>query len=340
MAKYFKYRSIGLERNGKITKKTLDETIQPLVDSYFYLPTIDKLNDPFEGLFVDNVNAEIAGFLTGVTAIGERLELTRGLHQFSGAAKKFTESSGIFSLSNDPIHELMWAHYGDSHYGMAIEYDLRLLTRFVPTQAYHHFPVTYSGSPPLVGINNLSQDNGGAIRSRLGHKSPAWGYESEYRVAIDNMNGRVSHDYRAVKSITFGARTNDEVVNQIIDLTKHKVVDYYQIQTEGNRYGLERKRLHFSGTQPSKSRRGSIDFTGHLSDVEDELRGRVIEVIKRHLLADPHFVRLNIADVCLETPKLIFVTFDAEHKLGLPPQFESANKLYFSLDTLGIVKKP
>jgi hypothetical protein len=266
--------------------------------------------------------------------------LTRGLHQFSGVAKKFTESSGIFSLSNDPQHELMWAHYGGSHYGMAIEYNLKLLTRFVPTQACHHFPVTYSGSPPLVGINNLSQDNGGAIRSRLGYKSPAWGYESEYRVAIDNMNGGVSHDYRAVKSITFGARTNDEVVNKIIDLTKHKVVDYYQIQTDGNRYGLERKKLHFSGTQPSKSRGGSIDFTGHLSDVESGLRSRAIEVIESHLYADPHFLNLNIADVSSDSPRLIFVTFDCEHQLGLPPQFEGANKLYFSLDTLGVVKKP
>lgn len=336
---YFKYRSVDLDHNGEITKKCRDETLQPLIDSYFYLPTIDKLNDPFEGLYVDHVQPDITGMLQGVTAIGERQEIARQLYGFSATARKFTESSGIFSLSSNPVDELMWAHYSDSHYGMMIEYDFDLLTRFVPSENLYSFPVTYDSVPPEVRASNLTADNGSEIKARLGNKSLAWEYEAEYRIAIDNMSGGVSHDYRAIKSITFGARTSDEIVNEIIDLTKYKVIEYYQIETADSGYGLTRNKLNFVGSQPTKSKAKLIDFKGHLGDLESNQRLRVLVAIENHLLADPHFTALNIADACIDHPELIFVTFDCEHGLGLPPQFEGANKIYFSSNTLGIVDK-
>ena len=34
---------------------------------------------------------------------------------------------GIYSLSRTPYDELMWSHYGESHEGFCIEYDLERL---------------------------------------------------------------------------------------------------------------------------------------------------------------------------------------------------------------------
>lgn len=62
---YFKYKGLTLSPNGGLDERTLKQVIDPIVCSYYFLPTRDRLNDPNEGAFQNQVAAGIAGFMRG-----------------------------------------------------------------------------------------------------------------------------------------------------------------------------------------------------------------------------------------------------------------------------------
>lgn len=103
--------------------------------------------------------------------------------------RRFGETLGILSMSAVPDSLLMWAHYGDSHRGFAIEFD-----------ADHPFfhrgvgdgyvaiarPVTYdSKRPAFVTPGQLGADWINTYLTRLLlTKSPEWAYEQEWRMLL------------------------------------------------------------------------------------------------------------------------------------------------------------
>ena len=46
----------------------------------------------------------------------------------------YNKKIGIYSLSKTFIDELLWAHYGNSHKGFCIEYDLDILLNSFKTE--------------------------------------------------------------------------------------------------------------------------------------------------------------------------------------------------------------
>jgi hypothetical protein len=226
MDSYYKYKSITEDANGEIDKISLEYVIQPISESYYYLPTRKQLNDPSEGTYVSQIQEELSGYLKGVSAIGERNGLSSSIYSLLNQIDKSTDNSGVFSLSKEPIDELMWAHYSNAHKGIVIEYDLDLLIRFSARNYLHKFYVKYSDKPPEFVIKNIQDKLIKYTQILLGNKSLTWKYESEFRILMENINGKIPHDYRAVKSITFGLLTSDKVKQQIFELTKHKVQSY------------------------------------------------------------------------------------------------------------------
>lgn len=66
----------------------------------------------------------------------------------------FVDKSGVFSLSYCPLSELVWAHYGGSHRGFCVGYDLQKLTVFEPNLHYC-LDVQYSDIPPTLRSTDL-----------------------------------------------------------------------------------------------------------------------------------------------------------------------------------------
>lgn len=107
----FKYRSGAPE--------TLQRDLQALRDATFYAAARASLNDPFEGRFdrstldrqfslIRRVATKIAPGIEGsFDAVSEATDELLG----------FVNESGIFSLSYNPLKELIWAHYGGAHCG-------------------------------------------------------------------------------------------------------------------------------------------------------------------------------------------------------------------------------
>ena len=147
----------------------------------------------------------------------------------------------FFSLSGTPLNELIWAHYGGSHYGFCIEYDIDKLIVFEPLQL-NCLDVEYSDSTPSITLSDLllSANELQVLQKLLGTKSSRWEYESEMRV-ITTKAGTHQYDYRAVKSIYFGLRCPETIRNQIMETLSGRGIVYRQIVSNGLTYLLQAK---------------------------------------------------------------------------------------------------
>ena len=216
----FKYRSGD--------NSTLLRDLESLRQSRFYAAKRAALNDPFEGRF------DRSAFDRQLEAIEVLLKTINksigGLGDVKSAANNllaFVDKSGIFSLSYNPLNELIWAHYGGSHKGFCIGYDLDKLIEFEPAQ-FHCIDVAYRDSSPLIQAVDLLIDNSPVkiLQKLLGTKSSPWRYEQEVRV-IATPPGLHEYDFRAVKEIYFGLCCPQEtcaaVMYAVISRSRHHI---------------------------------------------------------------------------------------------------------------------
>lgn len=317
---YFKYKALSLGNEQKIDERTSEQVIGPIADSYFYLPTRQRLNDPNEGIFRSRIKNEVSLFLRGITAIGERNELTQSLFQFESALSLSADNSGVFSLSHTASDELMWAHYCASHCGIAIEYNLNQLTRFSASENLHCFKVNYSSQPPDLSLREIQHNPREAIKIMLGYKSPKWSYEEEFRVLLDNINGKVPHDYRAVKSITFGLKVPEPARNQIYEATKRKVPSYFEIQQIKDTYQLQRVPIPaYSGTSPV-GKGCSIDWDAQFGSIDSAIKRELCEWAKSEIESDPHFSEFWQAERSSSDLSKAVLQYESSHQMGLDPR--------------------
>lgn len=327
---YFKYKGLTLSDDGDLDARTLQQVIEPIAESYFYLPNREKLNDPNEGIFINQIQAGIDGFVEGLSALGEINDLKHAFYNLAKQISQSTDNSGVFSLSGNVTDELLWAHYAASHHGIAIEYDLAQLTRFCPKPLLSYFPVNYVESPPNLDFAHLQENSQQAIRSMLGHKSPRWSYEDEFRVLLENRNGRMPHDYRAVKSITFGLKVQKEIQEQIFHATKHKVANYYQVSKVQDSYDLEIKHLDDLVGNTLTGAISNIDWATLLAGLEPDQKPRIIELMIADIEKDPHFKELYNADRSTNDRTKAYLQYESEHHIATPfePHF---TKHYYEL---------
>ena len=327
---YYKYKAISLTSEGELDKRTVSQVVEPIAESYLYFPTREKLNDPNEGIFQNQIQAGITAFLQGLVGIGERTELTKTLYDLANQISQSTDNSGVFSLSSNVTDELMWAHYAASHCGIAIEYNLDQLTRFCSKQHLHCFGVDYVDEPPSLDMQHLQGNAEKAVRAMLGHKSPRWSYEEEFRVLLENIHGPIPHDYRAARSITFGLKVPGQVREQIYEATKHKVPKYYEIVKIPETYLLERRPLEaLSGKSPTGEKAG-VEWAEHFSTLNENEKKHMVEIAQREIESDPHFEEFMLAEKSTTYPSKAVLQYEAKHHLGLEP-WSKYTKHYYDL---------
>ena len=289
----------------------MNYVVKPIQTSHFYLPTRASLNDPTEGVFRNSLDTELKGYLQGVYGVGEQHDLMDKVYSSARQIVRNIDTSGIFSLTENPTDELMWAHYADSHQGIAIEYDLELLTRFVPNQHLHIFDVIYDKKTPLLGINSIASRN--AMQVMFGYKSPRWHYEDECRVVTDNISGQMPHDYRAVKSITFGYRFPEEKRDMVIDLLKDRVQNFYRIVLNENSYTFTRETIKRLPNESSKVKL-DIAWDYHLAGFLHDDKLELIDRIENLLKLDPHYSQLISAEKSTIERDKVAVHYELGHE--------------------------
>jgi hypothetical protein len=135
----------------------------------------------------------------------------------------FGQFFGIFSLTEDPVHILMWSHYASQHSGIAVEFD-ELHPWFDQKLALndefrHLVQVAYVKNPSSHKLSALS---GAEV---LYTKADEWAYEREWRIVLPLKNGTEVSPGKfcfdvpasAVRSIIFGCRTTPALEKEIRD---------------------------------------------------------------------------------------------------------------------------
>lgn len=233
----FKYRS-GDEA-------TLARDLTSLRDATFYAASRQTLNDPFEGRFdrdpldlqFDAIRALVSAI--SPTASASIIEVSSAMNELL----EFVDKSGIFSLSYNPLQELIWAHYGGSHRGFCVGYDLERLVQFEPN-IHHLLDVQYSNAVPVLQSLDLilCKTHLDVLKKMLGVKSKPWGYEEEVRV-ITVPPGLHEHDYRAVKEVYFGLRCPASTQSAVMEALAGRSVVYKQVISKPSSYTLQTRSL-------------------------------------------------------------------------------------------------
>jgi hypothetical protein len=185
------------------------------------------------------------------------IELSKPGNLFNDMRSRIS-SVGIFSLSETCHSELMWAHYGAYHQGVALGFtgplDCKLATprNCLPVTYAREKPVFKSGfknevqiMAPGSGAPNIQrvsfEDN--VFRSTISTKTPAWEYEKEWRY-VEESHGLF--DFPGVLSqVVFGMRMSDERKSYYKELVGKFIdndVEYFEIVESSGFSGIEVQR--------------------------------------------------------------------------------------------------
>jgi hypothetical protein len=190
--------------------------------------------------------------------------------------------------------------------------------------------VEYVEEPPSLDMQNLQGHSGEAVRAMLGHKSPRWSYEEEFRIVLENMHGPLPHDYRAIRSITFGLEVPDQTRKDIFEAMKHKVPDYNEIRRIPGAYLLEKSPIEeFLGERP-KGEPSGIDWSTYFQNLNGIAKERMVSIAQAEIENDPHFVELMLAEQSPTYPSKAVLQYEAKHHLGLEP-WSKYTKYYYEL---------
>ncbi|QTN28945.1 DUF2971 domain-containing protein [Rhodoferax sp. AJA081-3] len=100
-------------------------------------------------------------------------------------AESIAASYRVYCLGPDVKNLLMWAHYGDSHKGICLEFSLRNAIMCTALRC------EYLDEFPLVDVH--SNDVEDQMRVLLAKGRP-WEYEKEYRLVAQERNQAVTQD--------------------------------------------------------------------------------------------------------------------------------------------------
>ncbi len=118
--------------------------------------------------------------------------------------------SSICCFSKTFKNTTMWAHYGDNHRGICLNFDLSVDEPFIdfPSERFGKGPVDYGNYSPI----NYMKSKQTAIEKLFLTKSEDWQYEEEFRFYILEDHGLYRFNKDFLKGIVFGIRvSNDEI---------------------------------------------------------------------------------------------------------------------------------
>lgn len=218
----YKYRA-----NQTIDGEKRDTAL--LVNDSIYASNLQQQNDPFEGSvqlpqsFQDDI---------WVTPIIQELR-EYGVCSFS--IKQAEESF--------PSNELLWAHYGNSHKGFCIEFDLDLLNENCASHSdlIDIIQINYNNERPEI----LKKEKDSIVRQKIfGSKSIPWQYENEIRLVFKSP-GIKQVMRESIKTVYFGLNISLIDRDDIVRKLKGSGIKLFQMERVENQYKLEAKRLVF-----------------------------------------------------------------------------------------------
>ena len=216
-----------------------ERDIEALSQNKIFIPTVSELNDPSEGLFDAGIFWRQLEFVSRLASKQSAENVKKSFDAFVEKLK----SAGIYSLSYNPLSELMWAYYANGHNGYAIVFDTDILYKSLNGGSWfsgiYEFDVKYSNKFPSVDLSVLNKiDASDFLIPFIGRKSKVWEHEKEHRLIFDK-GGECKHiDYRAIKGFVFGTLMTDSDILYVMDKFKGRGLSYKKVELISNTYKL------------------------------------------------------------------------------------------------------
>lgn len=205
-----------------------------LTTRFFHFSLISDFNDPFEGKFSDNEiysKDEMREYFKNICHVPDdkmssienvMLHDTNWIETFKSKLMHEKESIekeyGILCLSETNKNILMWSHYANSHKGIVIGLDPKIIWRTTTSSNIGGLiePVKYEKDYPMV---NYFKNQKGVIDKWFFTKYEEWEYEKEWRAIY--KPGLTQFPKEIIQSVYFGAKFSpekrDSWIKQIID---------------------------------------------------------------------------------------------------------------------------
>jgi len=232
----YKFKAVNIEKSH-----VLEDII---VNSRLYLSSPELFNDPFDMKPRVTVEGDLPSLLTKINSLPapspqskqdaiRRAQAIWQEHGWPGISNEFRiqesaealfRETGVFCFSTSckasedsrasresgPRNNLMWSHYGDSHRGICLQFQVfrypLILRRLVR--------VSYSDSFPE--INWISPDFEQECLYAATNKHSRWSYENEWRHIQLNSAGSYLHfEPSLLSGIVLGANISDISVGEI-----------------------------------------------------------------------------------------------------------------------------
>jgi hypothetical protein len=227
----YKFRKVDLEKPGRL------EDI--IIRSNLFLSSPTSFNDPFDMKPLATAEGDVASLLNKIDSLPapsakakrDAKKRARTVWQeqgIDGIAREFKieevvqslfADTGVFCFSTigrkssrdtGPRNTLMWSHYGDSHRGICLQFqvskDPRILRNLVR--------VSYTDNYPT--INWLSSKHHEECLSAATNKHSKWSYEHEWRyVRLNSANTKVQFSPCFLAGIILGAKVDEATITEI-----------------------------------------------------------------------------------------------------------------------------
>jgi hypothetical protein len=228
----YRYRSVSVD------------TLMEISTASFFASKPEFFNDPFDcGLqWLQSSDEELHEHLIYLDkdANEEQLnELRDASLSFQKAVSDEISNLGVTCFTIDPLHPLMWAHYGDCHRGLCIGY-----TREGILADEKHFKSVKYDRPKKVTLNaiQLFRDNleslSEALENIVFRKLPEWSYENEWRLMVMRPEDRVISLNSTVESVTFGLKCPLKDINQVLNILRLNyltgITKFYKVVIDEN----------------------------------------------------------------------------------------------------------
>jgi len=168
--------------------ESLEFLLDIILNERLYCSLYTNLNDPFEGMFVSIVNS-FRSLRPGPPRPYNMIPIKEKKYKSIDEFPFDLSGSRICSLSSDCNDVRLWAHYADSHRGIAIQ------IKFLDLDSSLREVLYSENFPEFDGRNTKNLD----VNDILTCKTKHWQYESEYRIInrqeFFSIKGRISAVY-------------------------------------------------------------------------------------------------------------------------------------------------
>ena len=149
---------------------------------------------------------------------------------------------GIFSLTKDYKHTLLWSHYANSHKGFCVEFELEKLENYFlnlfikDSVMVELLFVEYFADMPIITPSNIHNEEAFELK----YKSKVWDYEDEIRLVLNGKtNCGIIYPEECITKIILGCEMQQKHIDEICNALSKFTLKPIVVQAKRDLYSFD-----------------------------------------------------------------------------------------------------